>query len=275
MIAVLLATSSGAVALPILQSLGRSDRLVLITTAWIAIADVVTVLALPIVLATGGLVRVVTGGCLVVLAAGVWLVLAKVGIGTAAVQRMRRLSCERGWGFDLRISLLVLFTCAWIATRFGTSILIAGFAVGAVVAVLGEPRRVAQQLVGLGEGFLIPVFFVHLGTEIDFGALLSSPRSLVLCGGSPARRSPSIVAALVWRLHLGGARGLRVTGRARRDRVDRSRHTATHRRSRSGGDGRIVDHARGVRTWQCLARAGRIAHRRQRAGGDPLTGHAM
>ncbi|MEY2446322.1 MAG: hypothetical protein QOE00_2902 [Ilumatobacteraceae bacterium] len=204
MIAVLLATSSGAVALPILQSLGRSDHAVLTTTAWIAIADVATVLALPVVMATGGLGRVVLGGLLVVLAGGVWLVLARTALRSPAVQRMRTLSRERGWGFDLRISLLALFTCAWIATRYGTSILIAGFAVGALVAVLGEPRRVAQQLVGLGEGFVIPVFFVHLGTQIDVGALLRSPRSLVLGAALAATAIAIHVAvALVWRLPTG------------------------------------------------------------------------
>ena len=68
MLAVLLATSSGAVALPVLQDLGPPDRTALVTMAWIAIADVATVLALPVVLATGSLWRVVTGGVLVVLA---------------------------------------------------------------------------------------------------------------------------------------------------------------------------------------------------------------
>ena len=203
-LAVVLATSSGAVALPVLQGLGRSDRHVLVTTAWIAIADLVTVLALPVVLATGRVVRVVTGGALVVLAGGALLVLAEASRNRALVHRLRALSRERGWGLDLRVSLLALFTCAWLATRFGTSILISGFVVGAVVAVLGEPRRVAQQLVGIGEGFAIPVFFVHLGTQIDLGALLGSPRALAL-SGALAGVSIAIhaVVAAGWRLPIG------------------------------------------------------------------------
>ncbi|MGZ4806622.1 MAG: cation:proton antiporter [Ilumatobacteraceae bacterium] len=203
-LAVVLATSSGAVALPILQGCGRSDRPTLVAMAWIAIADVVTVLALPLVLATGGLVRVVSGGALVVAAGGALLVLAKLARGRSWVQQMRTLSRDRGWGLDLRVSLLALFTCAWLATRFGTSILLAGFAVGTVVALLGEPRRVAQQLVGIGEGFAIPVFFVHLGTQIDLGALLQSPRALALAGAvAVAAVAIHVTAALVWRLPLG------------------------------------------------------------------------
>ena len=200
-LAVLLATSSGAVAIPLLQSAGTSDRIVLVTIAWIAIADVATVNALPVILATGPLWRVVLGGALVVLVGAVLLVLAKKARGRRSVERLRGLSRDRGWGLDLRVSLLALFTCAWLASRFGTSILIAGFAVGGVVAFLGEPRRVAQQLVGIGEGFAIPLFFVHLGAQIDVGALLSTRKALALAGVLAA---VAIVihaaAAVAWRL---------------------------------------------------------------------------
>ena len=200
-LAVLIATSSGAVALPVLQGLDRSDRATLVAMAWVAIADVVTVLALPVVLATGRMGRVIGGGVLVVLAGVTMLLLARFARDRPAVRRMRLLSAERGWGLDLRVSLLALFTCAWLATRFGTSILIAGFAVGTVVALLGEPRRVAQQLVGIGEGFAIPLFFVHLGAQIDLRALLHSSRSLELAAAiAVAAIAIHLIAAIVWRL---------------------------------------------------------------------------
>jgi len=179
-LAVLLATSSGAVGLPVLQGLDRADRPILVATAWIAIADVVTVLALPLVLANGRLGRVLLGSALVVLTGAVMLLVARATRGRTWARRLRTMSHDRGWGLDLRLSLLALFICAWLASRFGTSILIAGFTVGAAVALLGEPRRVAQQLVGLGEGFAIPLFFVHLGTRIDLGALFHSPRAMAL-----------------------------------------------------------------------------------------------
>ena len=54
--------------------------------------------------------------------------------GAAWIVRVRRLSKRRAWALDLRIALLVLFALCWLATRIGTSILIAGFAVGLVVA---------------------------------------------------------------------------------------------------------------------------------------------
>ena len=85
-LAVLLATSSGAVALPVLQELDRSDWAMLVTTVWIAVADVVTVLPLPLVLAVTGLGRVVAGGALVIAAGALLYVAAGLARGHASVR---------------------------------------------------------------------------------------------------------------------------------------------------------------------------------------------
>ena len=87
---------------------------------------------------------------------------------------MRRLSKEREWALDLRLSLLVLFGLAWLATVIGTSILIAGFAVGLIVAATGGPKRLFRQVTGLASGFFVPLFFVVLGARIDIRALSTS-----------------------------------------------------------------------------------------------------
>jgi len=203
-LAVLIAASSAAVALPVLHDLGRTDRQVLTTTAWIALADALTVLAVPLVMARGSVLRVLMGGGLVVGAATVLYAAARLVAGWPRVQWARHQSHQRGWALDLRVSLLALFALAWVATRFGTSVLVAGFAAGAAVALLGEPRRVAQQLVGLGEGFAIPLFFVHLGAQLDLGAMFRSSGSLALAGLlAGASVAVHVVAAVVWRLPLG------------------------------------------------------------------------
>ena len=152
-------------------------------------------------------------------------------------------------------------------TEFGTSILIAGFAVGAVVALLGEPRRVAQQLVGSGEGFAIPLFFVHLGAQIDLGALFRSPRALALAGVARRRSAIAIhvAAAVVWRLPVSTRTGgLGTTRSAGRCRVDRSRHKAAHRRAGRGGDGCIAVYLGGLCCGWCAARQEAV-DRRERA----------
>jgi len=189
-LAVLLATSSAAVALPVLQALpvdaGPGGAGVLTTTAWVAVADVVTVLAVPFVLPQGPAGSVLVGVIAIAVLAGALLAVARRALRSPRTARwtarLRDRSRTGGWALDLRISLLVLFVLAAVATRAHTSVLLAGFAAGTVLALLGEPRRLAQQLIGLGEGFLIPIFFVTLGARLRLGALLSSPSALGLAG---------------------------------------------------------------------------------------------
>jgi Kef-type K+ transport system membrane component KefB len=209
-LAALLATSSGAVALPVLQAIPRNDSPILVATAWIAIADVVTVLAIPLVLPAGSTLRALAGGALVIALAACVFVAARTVRGTNLVERVRQASVERGWAVDLRIALLVLFTLAWIATRYGTSILLAGFAAGVAVTLLDEPRRVAQQLIGIGEGFFVPLFFTTLGARLDLSAFVHEPRTVVL-GAALLVGSTIIhvVVAAVWRLPV--ATGLLAT----------------------------------------------------------------
>jgi Kef-type K+ transport system membrane component KefB len=200
-LAVLMATSSAAAAMPILQGVAAPGRQTPVVTSWIAIADVGTVLAIPLVMSTGRLDRVLAGGAIVLVIAGLGYVVQRRFRDHPAVHRMRRLSKRQGWGLDLRISILMLFLLAWIATAFGTSILIAGFAAGAVVSLLGEPKRVAQQLVGLGEGFFVPLFFVALGARLDFRALAAHPADLMLGAGVLVGALVAhLIAAGVWRL---------------------------------------------------------------------------
>ncbi len=181
-LAVLLATSSAAVALPVLQSLPRIDDAVLVATAWIAIADVATVVAIPLVIRQGSLASVVLGIVLVVVsAAGIYLV-ARVMHGRRFTRALREQSWRAHWALDLRLSLVALFLLAALATRQHTSVLISGFAAGVVLALLGEPRRLGEQLIGVGEGFLVPLFFVSLGAKLDLSALVRDPGNLRLAG---------------------------------------------------------------------------------------------
>jgi len=196
-IAVILASSSAAIVLPIIGTSRSPD--VLVTIAWISFADIVTVLAVPFVLRTGTFARTTLGAVLIVAGAAVFGLVIHRLIGLAPVESLRHQSHRKAWALDLRLSLLVLFTLAWIAERFDTSILLAGFAAGVMVSAIGEPRRVADQLIGLGEGFFVPLFFVVLGARIDLRALVQSRDNLVLFALLLAGTTlvPVVVAALV------------------------------------------------------------------------------
>jgi Kef-type K+ transport system membrane component KefB len=202
-LAVLVATSSAAVALPILQGLGEevlATPAAAFATAWTTLTDIVTVLAVPLVLATGALGRVLAGAGLVLLAGAVVFLGMRAVRRTDRWQTVRKLSKRRGWALDLRIGLAVLFALAALATAFGTSILIAGFTGGVVLAATGEPRRLGQQLVGVAEGFLVPLFFVVLGARLQFGALFTSGRSLLLFAGlAVAATAVHVLVAVVLR----------------------------------------------------------------------------
>lgn len=205
-LAVLVASSSAAVALPILQSLGTAvtaTPAAAFATAWITLTDVVTVLAVPLVLTTGALGHVLAGAGLVLLGGGVVFLGLRYLRRTGAMKSIRKMSKRRGWALDLRVGLAVLFAFAALATAFGTSILIAGFTAGVVLAATGEPHRLAQQLVGVAEGFLVPLFFVILGAQLQFAALFTSDRALLLFAGiAVATTAAHVVVALVVRRPL-------------------------------------------------------------------------
>ena len=180
--AVLLASGSAAVLLPALQEAAVSGPEILAVMAQVTIADVITILSVPIVLQPGRFVHALLGGLLVGATAALLLGLARSVSARTWVHRVRHLSKQRHWALDLRLSLLVLFLLAWIAQKGGTSILIAGFGAGLMVAVIGGPKRLSTQMRGIAEGFFIPLYFVVLGAQLDLAGLLNHPAMLALAG---------------------------------------------------------------------------------------------
>ena len=180
--AVLLASGSAAVLLPSLTEarVGGPDAMVVM--AQVTIADVVTIVAVPIVLQPQRTAHALLGGALVAAGAVVLVGVSRALRGRAWVREVRRLSKRRHWALDLRLSLAALFALAWIAQRSGTSVLIAGFGAGVVVAVLGGPRRLSTQMRGVADGFFIPLYFVVLGAQLDLGGLVAHTALLALVG---------------------------------------------------------------------------------------------
>jgi Kef-type K+ transport system membrane component KefB len=205
LIVILMVTSSAALAMPVLQEANLTTlRLGMVTAAWVTIADIGSVLALPFVVVHGSATNVVLGGLAVAGATVVIWALLRFARRRESFHRYRSLSHDRGWGLDLRISLLALFVLAWIALRIGTSILVAGFCAGAVVALVGEPKRLVWQILGVAQGLFVPLFFVVLGAQINLRALVTRPSDLVLAVGlSAGLILVHVLAALCGRLSLG------------------------------------------------------------------------
>lgn len=178
--AVVLASGSAAVLLPSLEEAGSASADALAVMAQVTVADVVTIAAVPIVLAPSRTSHAILGGALVAGTALLLLVPARILRGHARVKRVRELSKRRHWALDLRLSLIVLFLLAWIAQKSGTSVLIAGFGAGLMVALVGGPKRLSTQMRGIADGFFIPLYFVVLGAQLDLRGLVEAPSIIAL-----------------------------------------------------------------------------------------------
>ena len=179
--ALLLAGGSAAILLPVVEELGvLDDDRVLTVMAQVAVADVAAIVALPLVLQPSKAGGAALGGLAVVAAAAALFGAAYALRANPFVHRMRKESKHRGWALDLRLALVSLFVLAWLAVRSGTSVLIAGFSVGLVVALVGGPKRLSRQVTGVAAGFFVPLFFVVLGARLDLRAVAHKPSILEL-----------------------------------------------------------------------------------------------
>src|SRR6201991_1274199 len=178
--AVLMASSSAALALPVIDSLKLSGPPVLSVTTQIAIADATSIVLLPLVIEPTRAPQAALGALAIAGFAAVLFVLLRAGDRLGWRKRLHDYSHDREFALELRISLIVLFTLCALAVTTHVSIMLAGFALGLVVSGVGEPRRLARQLFGITEGFFGPLFFVWLGASLQVRELGSQPKYILL-----------------------------------------------------------------------------------------------
>ena len=184
--AVVMASSSAALVLPVLQGQRLGGEPVVQLVAQVAVADIACIVALPFAIDPGRAGPAALGVLLILAAAGVAVGLLYLLERSGVRRKVHRLSERRKLALELRTSLLVLFALAAVATWARVSVLLAGFLLGLGVAAVGEPRRLARQLFAVTDGFFSPVFFVWLGTSLDLRALGARP-----CWSSSAWHSAS------------------------------------------------------------------------------------
>ena len=181
--AVLTASSSAAIILPIIDSLSLSGGGILGLLPQVAIADAACIVALPLAIDPPHAARAALGAVAVIAAAAAVFFALRHFERSGARERVHQVSEARAFAFELRIQLAILFGIAAVAVQTHVSIMLAGFAFGLVVAAVGEPRRLAKQLFAVTEGFLGPVYFVWLGAELNLRELFSHPRMIGLALG--------------------------------------------------------------------------------------------
>ncbi len=178
--AVIMASSSAALILPIIGGLGLGGRRVLQMTAQVAIADIACIVAIPLVVDPAHAGRAALGSLAVIVCSVALFVVLNAAERSGLRHRIHKFSEEREFALELRIDLIILFALAALAVFTGISVMLAGFALGLVIAGVGVPRRLARQVFAITEGFLGPLFFVWLGASLDLTGLWAQPRFMLL-----------------------------------------------------------------------------------------------
>ncbi|MGH3583118.1 MAG: cation:proton antiporter, partial [Mycobacterium sp.] len=177
---VLMASSSAALALPIIDGLRLSGPPVLSVTAQIAVADTACIVLLPLMIDPARAPRAALGAVAIAVCGAVLFVVLRWANARGLPKRLHQYSEKHAFALELRISLAMLFGLAWLAISTHVSIMLAGFALGLVIAAIGEPRRLARQLFGITEGFFAPLFFVWLGASLQIRDLGAHPQLILL-----------------------------------------------------------------------------------------------
>lgn len=178
--AVLLASSSAALVMPVIDEAKLGTPPVIAMIVQVAIADTACIVALPLAEDPARAGHAALGALAVIAAGAVWFLVLRRLHAEGLVERAHELSKTRHFGLELRIALIVLFGLAGLAQLVGVSVMLAGFVAGLALAAVGEPRRLAKQLFAVTDGFLGPVFFVWLGASLDLRALGRHPEMLAL-----------------------------------------------------------------------------------------------
>jgi Kef-type K+ transport system membrane component KefB len=159
---VLMTSSSAALALPVIDSLGLQGPRVLSATAQIAIADAACIVLLPLVIDFRRAPTAALGALAIAGFAVVLFVVLRAVDHKGWRQRMHAYSQKHQLALELRTNLFVLFALAALAVNTHVSIMLAGFALGLVIAAVG------------------PLFFVWLGASLQVRELGSHPKFILL-----------------------------------------------------------------------------------------------
>ena len=102
-----------------------------------------------------------------------------VGIGWEKIEGAMETSSQ----LPVRISVVLVFALAYLASDLGLDLLLGGFVAGIITRLALKGREVTifeSKLSAVGYGFLIPFFFVVSGINFDMSALIDDPERAIL-----------------------------------------------------------------------------------------------
>jgi Kef-type K+ transport system membrane component KefB len=197
LLAVTLSATSLGLVVPVLKDAGQTERptgQAVVVAA--SVADVGAVLLLSLFFSTragaGTGTRVVLLACFaLVVAVLAWALLRAARsprLGDALLQQQDTTGEVR-----VRACVALLLGLVAVASRFGLETILGAFVAGAVLAFVDRDAmshpRLRAKLDAVGYGFVVPVFFVASGLQLDVRGLLADPSALV--------RVPVFLAALL------------------------------------------------------------------------------
>ncbi|WP_346073510.1 cation:proton antiporter [Saccharopolyspora thermophila] len=186
LIAVALSATSLGLVVPVLKDAGRADHALGQTTiAASSVADFAAVVLLSLLFSVSG---GSTGGRLVSLIVFAAFV-AAIGTAVALAGRSMRLGDlflrlqDTTAEIRVRAAVVLLVAFVVLAEGFGLESILGAFLAGAVVGFVDRDSAThphfRTKLEAIGYGFLIPVFFVASGVQLDLGGLIATPPALL------------------------------------------------------------------------------------------------
>ncbi|PKW17653.1 cation:proton antiporter [Saccharopolyspora spinosa] len=186
LIAVALSATSLGLVVPVLKDAGRADQAMgQMTITASSVADFAAVVLLSLLFSTSG---GSTGGRLVSLIVFVAFV-AAIGMAVALAGRSMRLGDlflrlqDTTAEIRVRAAVVLLVAFVVLAEGFGLESILGAFLAGAVVGFVDRDSAThphfRTKLEAIGYGFLIPVFFVASGVQLDLGGLIATPSALL------------------------------------------------------------------------------------------------
>ncbi len=185
MMALILSTTSLGVVVPVLKEkrlIGGKFGQTLLFSA--LIADFVTMILITIMIAAlsqGLTFNVLLIGLLFV----VFFIIFRFGNFLNKLPGVRGMFQELSHAtaqIKVRGAFTIMMAFIVLSQALGTEIILGAFLAGACLALLKTPEdyQITNQLESIGYGFLIPIFFIKVGIDINLGVILSSPKALLL-----------------------------------------------------------------------------------------------
>jgi len=196
LLAVALSATSLGLVVPVLKDSGRAGSpMGRLTVASATFADVVAVLLLTLLFSTGS----ASVGARVVLLATFFGVVGLAAAALLVTERWRRLSevlvrlQDTTAQIRVRAAVVLLVAFVALAEQFGLETILGALLAGAVIGAVDRDSsshpQFRSKLEAIGFGFLVPVFFVSSGIQLDVAGLVHDPGALL--------RTPLFLLALL------------------------------------------------------------------------------